>query len=319
MSARRGPRPAQERLRRLLVMLPWLMERREATVGEMAARFGITEAQVIADLEKASMCGLPPYVDEMIDLFIEDGVVHVGVPRLFTRPLRLSAPEGFSLLAAASAALELDGADPEGPLARALAKLAEALGVGDGDALAVDVGRAPFLDAVREALDHSERLTVTYWSAGRDELGDRAIDPQLVFFERGHWYVVADDARTGDVRTFRVDRITAASSTGVRFERRHVDAPTDGGWFATAPEAREATLVLPAGAAWVADHYPVARVEPLDDGTLRVVLPVVNERWLARLLLRVGHEARVVAPPDWRGLAAAEARSVLRRYEADAR
>ena len=295
-------------------MLPWLMERREATVAELAARFGVTEAQVIADLEKASMCGLPPYVDEMIDLYIEDGVVHVGVPRLFTRPLRLSAPEGFSLLAAARAAQELDGAEPDGPLARALAKLANALGVGDTEAVAVDVDRPPFLDAVREALGGSQRLAVTYWSAARDELTERTIDPQLVFLERGHWYVVADDARASGVRTFRVDRIVAAAGTGETYERRHVDAPIDGDWFASAPEARVATLVLPADAAWVAEHYPVTHVEALDDGRLRVVLPVVSERWLAGLLLRVGPEARVEAPSDWRELAASAARAVLRRY-----
>ena len=60
------------------------------------------------------MCGLPPFVDEMIDVFIDEGIVVVGVPRLFTRPLRLTAPEAFALLAAGRAAMELPGADPTG-------------------------------------------------------------------------------------------------------------------------------------------------------------------------------------------------------------
>ena len=68
------------------------------------------------------MCGLPPFVDEMIDVFIDDDMVVVGVPRLFTRPLRLTAPEGFALLAAGRAAMQLPGADPEGPLGRGLAQ-----------------------------------------------------------------------------------------------------------------------------------------------------------------------------------------------------
>ena len=58
------------------------------------------------------MCGLPPFVDEMIDVFIDDDTVYVGVPRLFTRPLRLTAPEGFALVAAGRAAMQLPGADP---------------------------------------------------------------------------------------------------------------------------------------------------------------------------------------------------------------
>ena len=36
MSQRRGPRPTSERLRRLLVMLPWVMEREVVAVAEVA-------------------------------------------------------------------------------------------------------------------------------------------------------------------------------------------------------------------------------------------------------------------------------------------
>ena len=131
MSPRRTVRPAEERLRRLLVMLPWLMERGEVTVAEAAARFDLTEAEVVSDLELAAMCGLPPFVDELIDVFIDEGLIFVGVPRLFTRPLRLNAVEAFELLTAGRAAMELPGGDPEGPLARGLAKLATALGEDD--------------------------------------------------------------------------------------------------------------------------------------------------------------------------------------------
>ena len=80
-----GPRNAEDRLRRLLVMLPWLMETGEVPLAEVARRFDMTEAQVQNDLELVAMCGLPPFIDEMIDVFVDDGVVFVGVPRLFTR------------------------------------------------------------------------------------------------------------------------------------------------------------------------------------------------------------------------------------------
>ncbi len=80
-----GPRNAEDRLRRLLVMLPWLMEVGEVPLAEVAARFGLAETAVQRDLELVAMCGLPPFVDEMIDVFVDDGVVFVGIPRLFTR------------------------------------------------------------------------------------------------------------------------------------------------------------------------------------------------------------------------------------------
>ena len=110
--SRRGPRGAEERLRRLLVMLPWLMERGEVPVAEAADHFGLSEHDVARDLELAAMCGLPPFVDEMIDVFIDDGMIWVGVPRLFTRPLRLNSVEAWELLAAGRAAMPVAGCRP---------------------------------------------------------------------------------------------------------------------------------------------------------------------------------------------------------------
>ena len=112
---RRGPRPTHLRLRRLLVMLPWLMERGEVPLEEMARRFRLSEAELVADLELASMCGLPPFVDELIDVFVDEGTVYAGVPRVFTKPMRLTAPEAFALMAAGRAALQLPGAEADGP------------------------------------------------------------------------------------------------------------------------------------------------------------------------------------------------------------
>jgi proteasome accessory factor C len=311
-SPRRGPRPARERLRRLLVMLPWLMERGEVPVAEAAERFGLSEAHLIRDLEVASLCGLPPYVDELVDLWIDDRVIHIGVPRLFTRPLRLTAPEGFALLAAGRAAMALPGADPTGPLGRALEKLAATLGVTDQPGVVVEVERPPLLDVVQRAAQERQRLAVTYYSAGRGELRGRTIDPQSVFTTRGRWYVVADDSLAGPARTFRVDRLESATPTGERFEHREV--PIERGEFFGDADTVDVTLVLPAAAAWVAETYPVHEVTPEPDGRLRVRLAVASERWLERLLLRAGPDAEVHEPAVWRELGRAAAARLLERY-----
>lgn len=306
----RGPRRTQERLRRLLVMLPWLMERGEVPVAEMAARFHISERHLIQDLEVAAMCGLPPYLDELIDIWIEDAVVHVGVPRLFTRPFRLTAPEGFALLATARAAMTLPGAESSGPLGRALEKLAAAVGT-EQPAVVVDVERPAFLELVQSAVERSERLAITYYSPGPGELRPRQIDPQAVYTTRGRWYVVADDSLAGTDRTFRIDRIETAEATGEHFTHR--DVPVGSDWFADAGTVA-ATVLLPPSAAWVTETYPVDEVTVEADGRLRVRLPIFHERWLERLLLRAGPEATVLEPEEWVDLGRRAAKRLLRRY-----
>src|SRR6266511_187056 len=165
--ARSGPRSAHERISRLLVMLPWLAQRGRVTVAEMATTFGLTERELVKDLETASLCGLPPYVDELVDLYVDEGWVHAGVSRLFIRPPRLTAAEGFTLLAAGRAALELPGAEAGGALARALDKLEAALG--EHPDLSVRLERPPLLDVVQRAVDAAERIAVTYYTFTRDE------------------------------------------------------------------------------------------------------------------------------------------------------
>ena len=230
----------------------------------------------------------------MIDVFVDEGEIHVGVPRLFTRPLRLTPSEGLALLAAGRAAQQLPGADAAGPLARALDKLAHAVAAAPN--VAVDVQHPPHLEAVQAAVAAGERLRLTYYVASRDELTDRVVDPQLVFLDRGRWYLVADDQAAGGERHFRIDRIEALRRTGEEAVRRPAAPPTEAGWFAGAPDVVAVTLRLPASAAWVTEAFPVDRVETERDGDLVVGLPVASERWLERLLLRAGPQAQRADP-----------------------
>ena len=163
---RRPRRTAEERLSRLLVMLPWLMEQGEVPLADVARRFGMSEAEVARDLELAAMCGLPPFVDEMIDVFIDDDTVFVGVPRLFTRPLRLTAPGG---LRARRRRPRRDAAAraPTRPArsGRGLDKLAAALG---DDAVVVDLPIAPGSATTIEAL----RTAITTAASSADRVLD---------------------------------------------------------------------------------------------------------------------------------------------------
>ncbi len=320
-----GPRNAEDRLRRLLVMLPWLMETGEVPLADVARRFDMTEAQVQSDLELVAMCGLPPFIDEMIDVFVDDGVVFVGVPRLFTRPLRLTAPEAFSLLTSARAAMQLPGADPDGALGRGLAKLAAALAdagiataggisatadVDDTAGVVVDLARPELTDVLAESAATGTELAIAYFSPARAEMSTRAIVPRHVYTDGGNWYVVADDDRSQSRRTFRIDRIESAEATG-RTVAVEATAPPER--FFDDVDVPRATVRFGPDARWVLDQYPVDQVDEVGDGWVEARLPVASERWLARLLIRLGPNA-VLVDPAAENPAVSVARSVLARY-----
>jgi proteasome accessory factor C len=303
-------------VRRLLVLVPWIVRRGPVHVEDIAARFGISAEQVMKDLAVITLVGLPPYTaDELIDVHVsDDGWISAPVPPpVFRRPPRLTASEGFAVLAAGRALLAVAvpgaGEDVGGALTGALEKLERALDL--GGRVAVDLDTPPLLDVVRDATDDGERLHIEYRSGWRDERTTRELDPHVVFAVAGRWYVDGFDHLRGETRRFRVDRILAAEPTGDRFDPPRT-APPDR-VFDPGPDARDVDVVVPAEGRWVVETYPVSYTDE-PDGRLRVRFTVVGTRWLERVLLRLGPEASVVAPDDLRHVGRDAARRVLARY-----
>src|SRR5436853_7536388 len=103
-------------------MLPWLAERGRVSIQEVADRFDMRPEDVVAELELAACCGLPPYTpDQLIELIVTDEEVEANLGGRLARPLRFSAAEGFTVAASARAILAVPGADPPGALAPPLA------------------------------------------------------------------------------------------------------------------------------------------------------------------------------------------------------
>ena len=320
-------RTAEDRLQRLLVMLPWLMEVGEAPLADVARRFDMTEADVEKNLELVAMCGLPPFVDEMVDVFVDEGIVYVGVPRLFTRPLRLTSPEAFALLAAGRAAMELPGADRAGPLGRGLGKLENALDqvglqIGDVDRRRRVRPRPAAVDR-RPRRTHRDRAPKSRSTTTRPIVtrsSTRTIVPRHVFVDGGRWYVLADDARSGARRTFRVDRIEELSPDRTACSDRGVRGRTVG----LLRRCRCSPRRAPAGARGAVDRRGVsgrlgaaARRSPA--GWVEVRLPVTSDRWLSRLLIRLGPAVVAVEPSTAAAEAADAGPAGARRLRADRR
>lgn len=287
---------ATTQLRTLLVMIPWLAERGGATYEELSRRFDRPVARLRRDLEVAACCGLPPYTpDNLIELIFWDDHVEAIIPPYFRRPPRLDRHEALAVLSAGDTMLTVEGADPDGPLARALAKLRTALGADGGVALELD--RPDLLDAVRDAAAAGRRLEIEYYAASNDQLTTRAIDVLAVVSEGDRWYVIADDGLSGERRHFRVDRIRRAVDTGERFEPPAT--PPTAAELGPGPDAERVTVDLPASGRWVVETYPAEVVDDRGADGLRVRLAVTGRPWLERLLLRVGPGARVVEPAAW--------------------
>ena len=309
---RRGPRSAGERVERLLVMLPWILERGQVRLSEMAKQFRLSEKELMDDLLMVSMCGVPPYTpDALIDVRVDEEWVIAEIPHMFRRPLQLTSAEVFVLSAMRDAAMRIPGADRNGPLASALTKLKPLLPADNGG-VAIDLPAVRYLSELRDALERGAEVRISYFSPSTGSTTQRVVVPRRVKESFGNWYVHGDDSISGEMRTFRVDRIESLEFTGITHDKVDLPDDEDEEWFADATEF--VTLRVSPRARWVVEQYPFVSRRVDDDGTIEVKMAVTSEHWLGRLLLRAGSDAVVVEPAKWVDLAARTASSVLSRY-----
>ena len=249
-----GPvsRPAaSDRVARMLSLVPWVAARGRAPVDEICRRFDIDREQLLHDLAVVFMVGLYPYTpDVLIELFIDDDEVCITLPQAFDRPLSLTPEQGVALVAAGTTLLATPGADPDGPLARGLAKLASVLDQGDSPALQVRLEEVPsaVLDVVQQGVREHRQVSLDYYAYGRDELTHRVVDPHRVTTDQGQWYLSGFCHLADGDRLFRIDRIRSAELLASTF-----DAPAqamDTGTFSpsiTTPASPSTWRPTPAG------------------------------------------------------------------------
>lgn len=212
----------------------------------------------------------------------------------------------------------MPGADDEGDLSGALAKLETALG---SSRLAVEVDQAPALGPLRAAVAGGEQVEIDYFGASATEPSTRVVDPYQVVVREGKWYLDGWCHKAGGLRRFQVDRVQAVRPTGVTAasvaslpdaEREALSRPEA---YLGASEAVMATVVLPPEARFAVEGLVLAPLEESGDGRLVATIPVSDaEGWFGRLMLLLGPRAQVIEPAELADAGALAARRALERY-----
>ena len=310
---------AAQRVQRLLALIPWLREHRPggATIAEVSDRFDYPTADLVSDLtDVVNFISADRYqLFLSFDVLVTEDWIRIDRDTLLNRPMRMRSADLAALMAAGRAAAMLLGDDRLGPLERAVAKL---VGTETAEAPTVELrltsGGEKVLTLLREAIRSGRCVELDYYSYNRDEESRRVVEPHRCVYDR-FWYLTAHCRSVGAGRVFRLDRVRDATLTDLPFTpaEEASDAmdgiPIDG-------SVPEVILELDPEVHWVVDQYPHSDLDRLSDGRVRVTLPVTADRWLERLLLRLGPSGRIVSAPAGLGedLRAAAATRVLSRY-----
>jgi proteasome accessory factor C len=310
-----------ERLRRLLALVPYVAARRVVGLAETAATFGMTERELIDDLNLAWCVELrapEPYCP--IDLSYEDGEISISQAESIARPLRLAADEASALLVALRMLAEAGGGGDA--VARLIAKIEDAAGAAGAASAQVAIqiehpnarGMTATLGA---ALTAGKRVHLRHYVARRDEATERDVDPMRLLVVDGRTYLEGWCRRAEGVRLFRLDRMLSVDVLDVPAQVPDTAEPVDvdAGLFTASPSDLLVELELGPAARWVAESYPYETSTELGEGWLRIGLRTPDTTLLRRLALRLGEDARVVSPADLADEVRATAAAALAQYE----
>lgn len=321
-------RDPYESLRHALTLIPLIQAHQGITTAELAARTGLSEAQITDEVARlVMMCGVPPYApNNYVSIWVEKGRVYIRFAEQFERPVRLVLQEALALLLAlrplatgdhpfADAVRRLRGKVLQaiGPDAQRALSLAERAIRGPGKLGAGRMGQ------LREAMARCRELRISYWSAHRAAASERVIRPYAMAEHDGDWYVIAHDSQRDTVVSFRVDRIRDAELLEAEFE-----VPMD---FDVRKWSEDRDFV-PAAAnvvarvrftgdavRWAREELPPKDCQVQADGSLLANVRVASEVWFLSWLLPFGREAEVLEPPELRAEVAMRCRRILAFYD----
>ncbi len=317
--AEAGKNDPRERLRRALFLVPYAVQHPGIHVKELARRCGVTEPELVADLDFLMEVGSPPFApDDFLDIYVEGDRVHVALHQSFTRPPRFTESEAAALAAAVGAL----GGEGKQRAIKALRDSVPRDRRASFDELVdrIYAGAPPARDSVMGRLQRAiaDRLAVklTYLSASSSTEAERTVHPYTLAQRLGHWYLYGHDASRATPLAFRIDRIRDCALTDQRFEAPSEGEMTRARLFSEPTGEGIRVRLGPLAAAWaLARPGAVELLKRTGDGGAVVELKGVSEEWATRFALSFGGGAEVIGPASAARHFAEAVRGALARYQ----
>lgn len=173
---------------------------------------------------------------------------------------------------------------------------------------------------LNEAVLERHSVDMEYRTGRTGRVSERRLDPYRVWYRAGGLYVIGHDHRSGELRTFAVDRIQEARPTGTGFEVPEgfdFDALTASAFGVVAePPVAVRIRFEPRWALYVEEHtwHPSQETRRLPDDGVELTMEVGAGDELRGWVLSFGTGAEVLEPADLRAEVRAELEGALGRY-----
>ena len=317
---------AQRRLHHLLLLLAYGARPGGCGLSELARRLGVSPSRVQSYAHQLLMCGRYPFAGgDFVDVTVDAGRVRVYVDQQLGQPVQLTQPEALALSFALGALQGARGQPYAALAASALRKIRARL-AGDVEARVADLeqriaiqpedhGVGERFERLARAVRDRRAVDITYYTASRDAITRRRVNPYLLVQNLGFWYLVALDQRSDEERIFKVERVKRVRSSTQRFSipasfsaERYRREPL----FASSRTRQARVRFHPPLARIVGEEWPAARLHKERGGRVVARMDFTHAEGLAAWILSMGDRAEVLEPEDLRAAVVARCRAALR-------
>jgi len=298
---------AAVRALRSMDLIPYVLENPGVSIAELSARFSVTQAQIESDLQLVFMCGLPGYTPyELIDVAFEDGVVSIIDPQVLDKPRKFSSNEIVVIALGLKILIDINQTN-----STALTKLKQLsdkiakLGSNKSILMAGDVSAFPFFEIISKGISEQRVLDLQYHSLIKDQITQRLVLPEKLYFLNGSLYLSALDTDIDSDRVFKVDLIKECK-IGERLAGKKV--------LESSTETIVILDVQKSNRNFIERNSSIITAMQENGDLIRVHLQVSNLEWIKLTVLSNAPGITVVSPEPLANAVKQSARDLLALY-----
>jgi proteasome accessory factor BC len=282
-----------EHLARAMALLQYLVDDDRpplVTWQSLVKDLGLSRAEVESDL---SLINLINFGGGTYAVMAEARAAGVQVVRevmadTFAQPARLSPVMARALLLALDVIGDAFALKDLESLASLREKVRVLLGAGQPEGIVVVDEIQPPAPEIVEVINRAIRdrgvVVLEYFTASRQELGERTVEPYLLFHSSDGWYLEAFCLKAMDQRTFKLERIRSVRTTGETFAPRpEVDLTRRRTGQAFSPDESANWAIVRFAPRW-RTYLEEDGIEcvTLPEGGFEARVPYLDERWMAQ-------------------------------------
>ena len=193
-----------DRISRLLLELPWLIQNSNSTIDNFCTQFDISRDEAIKDLSLLTYVGPGKFGGELVDIQYDDENISVIDSQGFDKPLKLNNIEAVLLLLGVRNLREISNDKQEIiDLDIKLSRLIETDIVNENY-------QEEYLskkNIIKEVIVNKKQLKIHYVDSNLNLTMERAINPREITVLDSKEYLTAFDNNSRQKRSFRLDRI----------------------------------------------------------------------------------------------------------------